>query len=103
MFIFIIILFTTGFIIEITEIVVDENIAIPAYVRFIMSFLTAMHVISGIFFVLLAAFHIAKNRGTLRNHLKFKNSKIGKESALTIALVLTAVILACITVYIREL
>jgi predicted PurR-regulated permease PerM len=102
MFVFIVILFTTGLITEVAEAVVDEETIIPSYILFIMSFLTAMHVISGIFFVLLAAFHIGRNWNALKNHLK-KNGKMGKEGVLAIVLTLIAVILAYVTAFIREL
>jgi hypothetical protein len=101
MFVFIIILFTTGLIIEVAEAIVYEEAIIPPYILFIMSFLTAMHVISGIFFVLLSIFHIVKNWNVLKNHLK-KNVKINKEGILVMVLVLTAAILAYITAYIKE-
>ncbi|MDR0746426.1 MAG: hypothetical protein LBE89_00855 [Helicobacteraceae bacterium] len=73
-------LFGTGLIIEIGEAVgeaVFENAAeVPLYLLFMMSFVTAAHVISGVCFASLSMFHIVKNKNALKKHLKTKSGAL---------------------------
>ncbi|MDR0762482.1 MAG: hypothetical protein LBF13_05495, partial [Campylobacteraceae bacterium] len=62
MFVFIVILFLSGLVIEVGEeilgVVYEDETKIPPLFLFIMSFVTAVHVLSGIFFTILSIFHI---------------------------------------------
>jgi hypothetical protein len=93
---FIIILFLSGLIIEVGEeilgAVYEDEAKVPTRILFIMGFLTAAHVLSGIFFAILSLFHIIKNRSALKNYIWSKNGKISKESVL--ALILATVVLS---------
>jgi hypothetical protein len=99
MLIFIAVLVLTGFIIEVAEAIVyaDGFAQIPAYLLFIMSFLTAAHVISGVCFAALSTFHIIKNWNALKNHLKTKNGK-----ALALLWLLIVAFLALLVAFIKE-
>jgi cytochrome bd-type quinol oxidase subunit 2 len=106
MLIFIVILFLSGFIIEvgeeIAEMIYEDESEAPASLLFFMSFLTATHVLSGIFFVLLSVFHIIKNWSALKNHLKIKNAKISKAFILALAWIpLTALLAYLCVVFIK--
>jgi hypothetical protein len=102
MFIFVVILFTTGLIIEVAEELVGEDEAIPSYLYLIMSFLTAAHVFSGIFFTALSVFHIIKNWSALKKYLKAKNDKINKERSLALAWIAIIAVLGFIVALIKE-
>jgi hypothetical protein len=105
MFIFIIILVLSGLIMEVGEDILeaiyeDETIVPPPFL-FIISFTTAVHVLSGIFFAVLSVFHVCKNWNALKSHIK--GGKTSKER--TAALICTAVVLvlAFLVVCIEEL
>jgi succinate dehydrogenase/fumarate reductase cytochrome b subunit len=99
MFIFIIILVLSGLIMEvgedILEAIYEDETKVPPPFLFIISFATATHVLSGIFFAVLSVFHICKNWNALKNKSKER----------TAALICTAAILvlAFLVVCIKEL
>jgi hypothetical protein len=68
-----------------------------------MSFATATHVLSGIFFALLSIFHISKNWNALKNHIKSKSGKISKESILAFTCIAVVLILSLAITCIKEL
>ncbi|MDR2341895.1 MAG: hypothetical protein LBD84_02490 [Campylobacteraceae bacterium] len=107
MLIFITILFLSGLVIEIGEEVLgtvyEDETKVPPLFLFIVSFVTATHVLSGIFFAVLSIFHISKNWSALKNHLKTKSGKINKECASALILVVIVLISAFFAAFIEEL
>ncbi|MDR2638594.1 MAG: hypothetical protein LBC09_02005 [Helicobacteraceae bacterium] len=97
LFIFIVTLFATGLIIEVGETIGEaafENEAdIPSYLLFIMSFITATHVISGVCFAVLSIFHIRRNWNALKNCLKTKS---GALALIWVAIVISIALLVAL-------
>jgi hypothetical protein len=98
MFVFIVILALSGLIIEIGEAIAgaiyENESQVPAAALFFMGVVTAAHVLSGICFALLSVFHVKKNWGAMKNHIKAKNGKVGKEVLFACALTAAVLILA---------
>jgi hypothetical protein len=88
-FVFIIILVATGTAIQIIE-SLSENYEtvenIPSYLTSILHFVTAVHVLVGFSFGILAIVHIILNWKPLKNYFGKKTSRINKEVIFALAL-----------------
>ncbi|MDR3297224.1 MAG: DUF4405 domain-containing protein [Prevotellaceae bacterium] len=90
LFLLIATLFVTGVTMEVVEAVADPETATESMI-FMAHFVTAIHVICGFMFVLLAVLHVIKNWKTLLNHIKIKTVKINREALLAMILFLALV------------